>query len=458
MKNTVKLLLVLLLSFIFFNGSGQEKKPVVTSRVLFVFDGSQSMLGMWGQQPKIAIAQRLLTNIVDSLSELKNVEMALRVYGHQKPVPPQDCNDTKLEVPFGRDNHRAIIDKLNSIRPKGTTPIAYSLELSANDFPKDANSRNIVVLITDGIESCDGDPCAVSLNLQRQGIILKPFIIGVGLDDNLRSIFECVGRYYNAENADQFQLVLKVVVNQALNGTTLQVNLLDAKDRPTESNVNMTFYDQLTGAVRYNFVHTINQYGNPDTLRLDPVPVYRLQVHTIPPVFVDNISLEAGKHLVVPVKVPQGELLVKMQGTQKLTTLDCIVRNPTDGKILNVQPVNQAVKYIAGKYNVELLTIPRLIFDSWEILPSRTSTIEIPQPGLVTFEGSSNAFGAVYRKVNNQLEMIYQLNMDVTTQTIAMQPGNYWVIARPKNARESVYTFEKEFTVTLGGALKVSMF
>jgi Ca-activated chloride channel homolog len=181
-------------------------------------------------------------------------------------------------------------------------------------------------------------------------------------------------------------------------------------------------------------------------------------VHTIPPVFVDSISLEAGKHLVVPVKVPQGELLVKMQGTQRQNNTECIVRNPADGQILNVQPVNQAVKYITGNYNVEILTIPRMIFDNWEIVASKTSTIEIPQPGLVTFEGSSNAYGAVYRKVNNQLEMIYQLNSEVESQTIAIQPGNYIVIARPKNARESAYTFEKEFTVTVAGALKVSMF
>ena len=157
-----------------------------TSRILFIFDASNSMAGQWDGARKIDMAREVLFEIVDSLEQLGNVELGLRVYGHQSPVPPQDCSDTKLEVPFGPSNASMIRQKLRYINPKGTTPIAHSLELAPGDFPPCNNCRNIILLITDGIEACDGDPCKVSQGLQRRGIILRPFVIGIGSDPGFR--------------------------------------------------------------------------------------------------------------------------------------------------------------------------------------------------------------------------------------------------------------------------------
>src|SRR6056297_3051554 len=112
----------------------QKKTPL--TRILFIFDASQSMSGTWESDQKINIARQILVDIVDSLENVENVQMALRVYGHQSPVPPQDCSDTKLEVPFSPGSASRIRQKLRFITPKGTTPIASSLEKSVNDFPE----------------------------------------------------------------------------------------------------------------------------------------------------------------------------------------------------------------------------------------------------------------------------------------------------------------------------------
>jgi Ca-activated chloride channel family protein len=106
--------------------SPPKYKPPET-RILFIFDASQSMAGTWQKETKIAIARRVLIHIIDSLQQLPNVKMALRIYGHQSPVPPQNCDDTKLEVPFAKDNAPLIRQKLRYLVPKGTTPIAHSL-------------------------------------------------------------------------------------------------------------------------------------------------------------------------------------------------------------------------------------------------------------------------------------------------------------------------------------------
>ena len=107
------------------------------TRILFVFDASNSMHARWDNSTRIAIAKEVLIKTVDSLSSIPNLEIALRVYGHQSPITPsyQDCNDTKLEVPFGPNNYTRIKQKIRQIEPKGTTPIARSLEASAEDFP-----------------------------------------------------------------------------------------------------------------------------------------------------------------------------------------------------------------------------------------------------------------------------------------------------------------------------------
>ena len=141
--------------------------------------------------------------MLDSLKTMDNLEIGLRVYGHQKSFPPQDCDDTRLEVDFGKSNDvtERIKAKLKMIRARGTTPIAISLEKGAYDFPKTDNSRNIIILITDGREECNMDPCSVSRLLQREGIILKPFVIGVGLDETYKKTFDCVGTYYDALGA-----------------------------------------------------------------------------------------------------------------------------------------------------------------------------------------------------------------------------------------------------------------
>ena len=236
---------------------------------------------------KIKIAQRLLGEVIDSISDREDIQMAFRAYGHQSPVisaERRDCEDTKLEVPFGPDNADKIRKKLDDIVPKGTTPIAYSLGQSANDFPDCDNCRNIIILITDGIEECDGNPCAVSMALQKKGIVLKPFVIGMGLSEDVMKQFECVGNFYDASNERVFKNVLNIVISQAMNSTSMQVNLLDKSGQPTETDVNMTFYEQFSGAIKYNYVHTINHRGNPDTLMIDPVGRYNMVVHTIPPV------------------------------------------------------------------------------------------------------------------------------------------------------------------------------
>lgn len=466
MKKAIKyiLLITLLLFSTFTNAQNKRVKddndpPPPLTRILFIFDASQSMFGRWQSDTKISIAQKLLSNMLDSLKKVENLELALRVYGHQKNFPPQDCNDTKLEVPFDKDNVSKISQKLRSIVPRGTTPIAYSLEKSAEDFPVCKNCRNIVILITDGIEECGGDPCSVSIMLQKRGIILKPFIIGIG--KNFKESFDCVGTYFDATSEAEFNKALNVVISQALNSTTAQVNLLDTEGKPTETNVNMTFYDNFSGLVKYNFIHTFNNRGLPDTIVIDPLVKYDLVVHTIPPISLNNIKLTPGKHTVIALDAPQGYLKLKLMGnsiTQNVKTLNCIIRKKGEMATLNVQHFNQTEKYLIGNYDIEVLSLPRLIIKDVEVKQSYTTSIEIPIPGIAIINKSVEGFGSLYVIEDNTMKWIYNLSDKDPMETIVLQPGKYRVVFRGKLSTRTISSIDKEFNIESGTTTTVNLF
>lgn len=407
------------------------------------------------------IAKKMLSDFLDSIKGAPNLEIAFRCYGHQVPLRPErSCTDTKLEVPFSANlsgNVTAIKNRLKNIVPKGTTPIAYTLEKCGGDFPSasTANVRNIIILITDGIEECDGDPCAVSLALQKKGIVLKPFIIGIGMDQSYLNSFGCIGKFYDASSESSFKNILNIVISQALNNTTVQVNLNDQIGRPTETDVNMTFYDEQTGIIRYNYMHTINNKGVPDTIVIDPIGTYKMIVHTIPPVEKTGIELVPGKHNIIAVDAPQGYINLKMAGNYNPA---CIVRKNGEMQTLNLQTFNGTEKYIVGKYDLEILTLPRIKLAKVDVAQSKTTTIEIPQSGSATIVKPSEGPGSLYVEENNKLVWVCNLNSNLTQETLILQPGKYRIEYRPKNAKESIYTIEKKFKIDSGISTPVKLY
>ena len=436
--------LCIALFFISSFSNGQE-----LTRILFILDASNSMNAKWTlDQTRIQAAKELLAQAVDSLVGTPNLEIALRVYGHQSPVTAtfQDCNDTKLEVPFGKDNFTTIKYRIKSIEAKGTTPIARSLEAAAGDFP-DVNSRNIIILITDGLEACDNDPCIIAQKLKDKGVKVTPFVIGLGMDLSYLDKFNCIGAYSDAETKDAFKSVLGNVINKALINTTVQINLNDITKNPKETDVTMFLYQAGTRNLKYTFTHTLNRFNNPDTLIIDPKYKYDLVVNTLPKIEKLGIPIFRNIHNTIVVDAPQGYINVRFLNSSKPFQIETRVMQENSNATLNVQHMNVPDKYLIGKYKVEVLTLPR-IYKTIEVTQSSASNIDIDAPGYFTYKVGNLIVGQIFtKKEDGAMEWVCNIDQNGKSGQWQLQPGAYLLVYRQKNLRSAANTLQKEFRI-----------
>ena len=417
-----------------------------TARILFVLDASGSMKGEWNGTSKFDLAKKILGNTIDSVERTnQHLEFALRVFGHQSPRESNNCTDTKLEVGFSKGNAAAITGRLKQIRPQGQTPIEFTISEALNDFP-DSASTNAIILITDGNETCGGNFCDLATKMEAKHIALRPFIVGLGLNDSLKKKFECLGSFYDVQNEDMLSSTMKVVISRVLNPTTCQINLLDAYGNPTETNIEMTLYNHDTKQVKYQFIHTLNSRGAPDTLRLDSKYKYDLTVHSIPEVKKENIELVPGSHNIIAAAVPMGSLEIKQEGIVGGSSLSCLVRQSGENSILHVQDANSIQRYLAGNYDLEILTLPEIYMKNVIIEEAKTNAIKIPKAGTLVITPSDAGVASVFLN-ENEITKVYDFGSIKQQQTLNLQPGKYLLVYRTDKGKQAEKT--KQYSIQI---------
>ncbi|NLO57272.1 MAG: VWA domain-containing protein, partial [Synergistaceae bacterium] len=208
-----------------------------SAHIELILDASGSMWAKLGKSTRIEVAKEALNKIIDDLSERKGIAVGLRVYGHRT----NDCKDTKLEIPIGPLDAKKMKKFISGIKPKGKTPIAYSLEEAAGDFKTDFKGSRVVILVTDGLESCNGDPCAAAKALAEKGIVSKIHVVGFGMDKKSVSQLECIvkpsgGLLLEANSAAELAKAFDTIVKTALD-VNLEVKGLDKKGNPAAMTV-----------------------------------------------------------------------------------------------------------------------------------------------------------------------------------------------------------------------------
>lgn len=176
-----------------------------------IYDSSGSM---WGELPdksrKYETARSVLKDFLSG--DFAGRQLAFRAYGHRKEG---DCRDSELVVPFGEGENvgRAVEGAMESIRPLGKTPITYSLRQALSDF---GERKGDIILITDGLETCDIDPCELMREWQANKVSIKVHVVGLGLNDKEKAALQCVSEvsgtaYQDAQSASELAEGLKSV-------------------------------------------------------------------------------------------------------------------------------------------------------------------------------------------------------------------------------------------------------
>ncbi|NEW61394.1 VWA domain-containing protein, partial [Sulfurovum sp. bin170] len=182
-------------------------------RAVIVFDASGSMWGQIDGKAKIEIARDALKNVVNEWNP--KVELGLTVYGHRKKG---DCNDIETLIPVGKIDKKKVISTIFAIKPKGKTPISRSIKKAAEEL-KYTEEKATIILISDGKETCDPDPCAMAKELEEKGIDFVTHVVGFNVDKKTDKELECIakatgGEYFSAKNATALNEAMKSIVKK----------------------------------------------------------------------------------------------------------------------------------------------------------------------------------------------------------------------------------------------------
>lgn len=187
----------------------------------FILDISGSMNKSDGTETQMESLRKALATTIKDIPD--GTFVAVRLYAHrvEQANKAESCKDTELAIPFGAINRQAITDKINLVSPKGYTPIAYALEQSKNDFLPTRESNKTIILMTDGEETCGGDPKAVVEKMKAEGFNVTIHAVGFNVDANTRAQLQGIataggGQYYDASGSTGLQNALKQATQQSL--------------------------------------------------------------------------------------------------------------------------------------------------------------------------------------------------------------------------------------------------
>lgn len=184
---------------------------VAETNTLLILDASGSMRGRIDNVVKMDMAKDVTCEYIQSLPSTMNV--GLLVYGHRSR---DDCNDMEYIVPLGKNNRDTLISTVKGLKPMGKTPITLSLDKAVSILDAKQGDDNTILLVSDGRESCDAEPCSLISKYMAQGKRFVCHVIGFDVDRRAEKELRCIadagkGNYYTAANMPGFKVAFENV-------------------------------------------------------------------------------------------------------------------------------------------------------------------------------------------------------------------------------------------------------
>ena len=161
----------------------EYKYETNSDKLLFVVDFSNSMTEYIEHQTKVNQVKELMARILPKISE--DTKVGLRVYGHTCNIVAYNaCRSSELIVPLGYNNSERISASLQKLRPRGMTPITYSLKQAVKKDFQDMDGVKHIILLTDGGENCDESPCDYAIELIKKRRDIKIDVLAFNVPDS----------------------------------------------------------------------------------------------------------------------------------------------------------------------------------------------------------------------------------------------------------------------------------
>lgn len=183
-----------------------EKYGNTDEKILFIMDFSNSMTDYLNGQRKLDLMLETMAQILPHIG--RDVSIGLRIYGHKMGFTAfEACRASTLAVPIAPANAFNVQRSLNDTKPRGMTPITYSLKQAVKYDFLGVNGKKRIILLTDGGENCDESPCTYVMELikVRKDISIDVIAFNVKDRDDLEQL-ECTalvtsGKFYTADTA-----------------------------------------------------------------------------------------------------------------------------------------------------------------------------------------------------------------------------------------------------------------
>lgn len=184
---------------------------VAAAKAIIILDGSGSMWAQIDGKARIEIARETLSRVLAGVPD--DLELGFMSYGHREKG---SCDDIELLVEPAAGTAAAIGEAAAAIVPKGKTPISAAVKLAAEDL-RYTEEKATVILITDGLETCEADPCALASQLEKQGVDFTTHVVGFGLTEEEGEQVACLaentgGKYIAAGDEEALTAALQSTV------------------------------------------------------------------------------------------------------------------------------------------------------------------------------------------------------------------------------------------------------
>ena len=416
-------------------------------RILLLVDCSRSMWERWQSDSKIKVTQRVLLHFLDSVPDNSGVEVAMRVFGHLN----QNSYGTRLECPFEPNNHYQLQSKIKTLVPNGGCSAATALDGAVGDFPVGDSSRNVIFVITDGSNG-GSNICEVAGKIQQSGRVVRTLILNIAAGTRKNATLDCAGTVIPIENEESFAGELQQLFHAALSESRVTLCLTTEDGQKYVDDVPVVFYDRQNRKPIYTRVY----YGRraADTLTVDPLIDYDVEVYTRPSIVFRNRTFRADRVYTLASVVDEGRLCVRREDKRVVWSVPdypVVVRQSGKAEMAGTQMLGDSMKYLEGTYDVEILSAPPIAINNVEIRKDAVTELAIPAPGMLMIERmKARRQVSVFEMRDGRMQLVREFTPDVAGENLVLMPGDYILLVRPSAKDKNRETRSLSATIASG--------